>query len=159
MRRPLPIVVCLALAACGETEQAPATRADSVATAPAADSATVKACDLLSEAELEPILGVDLAPGRTTNDYAGDSQCRWDLPGDAQRGVSVSLRENGNFVLYSEVPGARPVSGFPGAAVWNEAVGQLAVQKGTRIVSVGLLLDDPQRSQAEAIARIALEKI
>lgn len=150
--------VALALA-CSEAD-APraAVHADSTAvgSGAAVDSSAIKACDVVTEAELERIVGRELAPARTTNDYAGDSQCRWDLPGDAQRGVSISIHEHGDLENYRRVPGSEAAAGLGDAAVWNATYGQLALLDGERVLSVGLLYDDPQRAHAEEIARAAL---
>ena len=122
-------------------------------------TAVLKACDLVSEAELERILAVDLEPGTLVNDYAGVSQCRWYLPGDRQRGVSISLYERGDLENYRRVPGSIGAPGVGDAAVWNAGVGQLAVTRGERLVSVGLLIAEPQREDAELIARAALSRL
>ena len=159
MRRSAALIAVLLVAACAEHGE-PAAEDAAADTVPAiaGDPAALKACDLVNEAELEQILAVDLAAARTTNDYAGDSQCKWDLPGDGQRGVSVSLRQNFGLSNY-RVPGAVTVAGVGDSAVWNASAGQLAAQKDTRVVSIGVLLDDPAREDAERIARIALEKL
>ena len=153
----------LTLCACAETDDAARdATVDSAALAaapPPAGSSVVKACDLVTEAELESILGIELEAARTTNDYAGDSQCRWALPGDAQRGVSISLRQNFRLENYAAAPGVVEVSGVGEGAVWNPTVSQLAVRKGTRVVSIALFVPDAQRALAERIAGIALDKI
>ena len=119
-----------------------------------AGSAVVMACEVITEAELEGILGLDLEPGRTTNVYERDSSCRWNLPGDAQRGVSISLYQRRTLEAYERVPGAVHLSGIGDAAIWNPTVGQLAVRHGESLVSIGLLIDNPQRSHAERIAGV-----
>lgn len=123
------------------------------------DSTALKACDLISETQLEAILALDLEPARTTNDYGGQSGCRWDLPGDPQRGVSLTLREHGDLSVYDRVPGGVAAPGLGDAAVWNAAYGQLAVRAGERVIAVALLVANPQRSQAERIVEAALERL
>ena len=166
-RRRAASLLCLLVVACADAadpdarvaaDSAPPAVVDDAAAA-APDSAALKACDLASESELEDILGLELEPARTTNDYAGVSQCRWDLPGDAQRGVSISFYERGEIEKYRRVPGSANVPGLGDAAVWNPDVGQLAVLRGARLVSVGLLVERPQRGDAERIARIALGRL
>lgn len=127
--------------------------------AAAAGSDALKACDLITADELESILGSELEAGRTTNDYAGDSKCKWDLPGDAQRGVSIALRRLPDLSLYEKVPGSAPAAGLGDAAVWNATYGQLAVLEGERVISIALLVDEPQREHVERIARIGLAKL
>lgn len=148
------------LLACADA--APPERGSSADTAAAAvpsdsgDSAALSACDLIGEAELEEILALELEPGTLVNDYAGVSQCRWYLPGDRQRGVSISLYERGDLENYRRVPGSIGAPSVGDEAIWNASVGQLAVLEGERLVSVGLLVASPQRSHAEQIARTAL---
>ena len=159
-RIPLRALSAIALAFACETAEAPSaeTRADSADAASVAmvDSSALKACDVITETELERIVDRDLEAARTTNDYAGDSQCRWNLPGDAQRGISISIHEHGDLDNYRRVPGSEPAAGLGDAAVWNGTYGQLALLDGERVLSVGLLYDQPQRAHAEAIARTAL---
>jgi hypothetical protein len=136
-------------------------RADTTAAALRSDSAALRACDLVSEQELEGILAVDLEPGRITNDHPIDSQCRWDLPADPQRGVSISLRVLASLELYQRVPGSVAAAGLGDAAVWNAGPdhGQLAVLQGQRVVSIALLLENAQRAHAEQIARTTLDRL
>ena len=153
-------VIAIVVCACGDRDQAApdATASDTAAVVAAADTA-IKACDVIREDELEGILALDLDAGRTTNDYAGDSKCQWDLSGNAQRGVSISLRQLDDLELYRSVPGSADAPGLGEAAVWNATYGQLAVLQEGRVVSIALLVDDPEREHAERIARIALERI
>ena len=154
------LACALLLVACTDAER-PTTDppADSAATTAAADSTTLNACDLIGETELEEILRLELDSARLTNDYGGDSQCKWDLPGDAQRGVSLSLRADFTLDAYRQAPAAVDVPGLADAASWNPAVGQLAAQSGRRVVSVALFVADAQRADAERIVRRALERV
>jgi len=157
----MTIAAAMAAAACAESRPAEeaAAEADTVVAAASADSAALRACDLITEQQLEDILAVDLEPGRITNDHPADSQCRWDLPGDPQRGVSISLRQLADLELYERVPGSVAASGIGDAAVWNADYGQLAVLAGERVISVALLIAEPERAHAEHIARTALERL
>lgn len=159
----LVVAVSTLLAACSEPEQPPALSAasgeDTIAVDSAAASSALKACDVISVAELEGILEVELEPARTISDYAGDSKCEWNLPGDAQRGVSISLRRLDDLAIYRNVPGGINALGLGDEAIWNATYGQLAVRRGGTVLSIALLVEEPQRTHAQRIARIALEKI
>ncbi|HEX6589986.1 MAG TPA: hypothetical protein VF039_13360 [Longimicrobiales bacterium] len=162
MRRPLAaLAVATLVAACDTAPDSAAIPADTVTTdtGGAQAAAGPKACDLVSNAELEEILGVDLDGGRTTNDYAGDSKCQWDLAGDAPHGVSLSLRVLDDLQIYRDVPGGINAPNVGEEAIWNPTYGQLAVLQRGRVVSIALLIDEPQREDAEAIARLALERL
>ena len=151
------LLVVLA-SACGESD--PATEGvarDSVVAAHA--DAGPKACDVVSVAELEQALGLELGPGRMANDYAGDSKCEWDLPGDPQRGVRLSLRRLESLDIYRDVPGGINAPNVGEEAIWNAEYGQLAVRQGDRVVSLSLLVPEPQREVAEEIVRLALERL
>lgn len=156
------VMAAALLGACDAPERpadAPgADAADSAATATAADAGP-KACDLVSHAELEQALALELAAGRMTNDYAGDSKCEWNLPGDPQRGVRLSLRRLDNLDIYRNVPGGINAPNIGEEAIWNAGVGQLAVRQGDRVVSLALLVPDPQREVAEEIVRLALDRL
>lgn len=155
----VPTVV-LGVSACDGEPAADDAAADSAAVATAAPvDAGIKACDLVSDAQLESILGLDLEPGRTTNDYAGDSKCEWDLPGDAQRGVTISLRVLDDLAIYRAVPGGIDAPDIGNEAIWNPTYGQLAVRQGGRVVSIALLIDAPRREHAEEIARLTLARL
>ena len=161
MRRPIAaLAIATLVAACDTAPDSAAVPADTAAVESGAQVASgPKACDLIRNAELEEILGVDLDAARTTNDYAGDSKCQWDLAGDAPRGVSLSLRVLDDLQIYRDVPGGINAPNVGEEAIWNPTYGQLAVLQGGRVVSIALLIDEPQREDAEAIARLALERL
>jgi len=118
-----------------------------------------KACEIVSTEELERIVGFDLEDGRTTNDYLGVSQCRWDRENGDEGGVSVTVRERGDMEIYRAVPGSTPVTGIGDEAVWSESLNQLAFRRRERVMSVSLLFKPANRAMAEQIARIAAPRL
>lgn len=154
------VVIVSVVAACGGEPAADEIAADSAAVETAAPvDAGIKACDVITVAELEAVLDLDLGPGRTTNDYAGDSKCQWDLAGDARHGVSISLRRLADLELYRNVPGGIDAPNLGDEAIWNATYGQLAVLQQGQVVSIALLVPEPRREDAEEIARLALARI
>ena len=163
------LAVSLGLAACEDREphaeqeqhaNRSAVADDSAAADVAEASARLTACDLVTEQQLETILGLDLAAARLVNDHPADSQCRWDVSSDPQRGVALSLRALQDLQVYERIPGSVRVSGLGEAAVWNTGTdfGQLAVLAGGSVVSVSLLGPNASRAQTERIARAALDR-
>ena len=152
-------LVFLAFGCSGGGDAAPGgTAADSAEAVAdlAADTAGVTACDLVTAGMLTSIVGETFRAGRTTNDYMGVSQCKWDrVSGDGD--VTVSLHRKGNFENYARVPGATPVSGLGDEAVWNEETRQLAVRSGEAVMSVSFLFEPVEREWAEEIARASVD--
>lgn len=118
-----------------------------------------KACEVVSTDELERIVGFDLKPGRTTNDYLGVSQCQWDRAAGDEGGLSITVRDRSDLNVYKAVPGSAPVSGIGDEAVWAETLNQLAFRQGERVMSVSLLFEPKSRALAEQIARIAAPRL
>src|SRR5687768_16133706 len=95
--RGVRISAVMVLFACSASDERPAAEAnaarDSSAPAEAAPAVSggVKACDLVNTPDLERIVGITLQPARTTNDYLGVSQCRWDRATGSEGGISIAL--------------------------------------------------------------------
>ena len=161
MRRLAIPLVFLAFGCSAGGDAAPGgTATDSAAAVAGAagDTAGVKACDLATAESLTSIVGQEFRAGRTTNDYMGVSQCKWDrVSGDGD--VTVSLHLEGNFENYARVPGATTVSGLGDEAVWNAGTRQLAVRSGAAVMSVSFLFEPAEREWAEAIARAGVEAL
>ncbi len=128
-------------------------------TTAAAAYAGPRACDLLSGDDIARVSGVAYSIGVVTNDYAGDSQCRYAAAGTSQSPVMVTLHATGSFTPYRKVPGNVAVAGLGDAAVWHDGNAQLAVQHGASVYSISFLKPPAKRQWAEALARIALGKL
>jgi hypothetical protein len=57
------------------------------------------------------------------------------------------------------VPGGINAPNIGTEAIWNPTYGQLAVLQEGQVVSIALLVQEPQREHAEEIARLALARI
>jgi hypothetical protein len=97
--------------------------------------------------------------GVVTNDYAGDSQCRFDLMADGKPGVMVTLHAHGNIEPYRKVPDAIEISGIGDPGVWSETNAQLAVRHGDAVFSISFLSRPAKQSWALELARVALQKL
>lgn len=150
------LLVAVFLAGCSEPAPAPAPgAADTASAAAGSASSGLKACDLLSAAQIGAIIGAALEAGVTTNDYMGVSQCRFDRTDDSQA-VMISLHDHGDLGNYERVPGAVPASGLGDGAVWNAGTQQLAVRDGAAVLSISFLLPAARQEWAEQLARDAL---
>jgi len=125
-----------------------------------AEGATgVKACELLSVDDVTRITGVAFEAGVTTNDYAGDSQCRYGRPGKPEEGLMVTLHAHGDLAPYRGVPNSVAVDGLGDAAVWHDGNRQLAFSNGDAVISISFLAPPAKKQWAVQLARIALNKL
>jgi hypothetical protein len=157
------VVVLWACSSASDERPAPEANAarDSSTSAEAAPAASagVKACDLVNTPDLERIVGIELQPARTTNDYLGVSQCRWDRATGGEGGISIALHEHGDIENYRKVPGSSPVTGVGDEAVWNADTNQLGFRKDAAVISISFLFSPSRLQWAREIARLALLRV
>jgi hypothetical protein len=162
-RRALCTAAAFVLWACSSGDEQPAPEAAPDASTSAevtpVTSSGVKACDVISTEDLERIIGIELQPARTTNDYLGVSQCRWDRATGSEGGVSIALHEHGDIENYRRVPGSSPVAGVGDEAVWNANTNQLGFRKGEAVLSISFLFSPSRLEWARDIARLALMRV
>lgn len=116
----------------------------------------VKACELVSAADIKRIANLPVGTGVTTTDFGGDSQCEFRQ--DTVGLVMVTVHGQGSIEPYRKVPGQREVPGIGDAAVWHEGNAQLAVKRGESVFSISFLKPPAKRKWAIELARIALPK-
>lgn len=126
--------------------------------APVAAPIGVKACDLITNQDAKDATSTVFKPGVVTNDYAGDSQCRFDRESGTDGGIMVSLHEHGDLKNYENVPGSTVVNQLGDGAVWNDNTGQLAVRRDSAVFSISLLSQPANKQHAIALARRALKR-
>lgn len=164
MRRDLlrrALSLSMLLAACQGSGNKQKSAVDSTA-APAAPVATwngPKACDLLSPDEIGKVTSAAYNAGVVTNDYAADSQCRFDRNDDSKSSVMVSLHGRGKIDPYRNVPGTSTVPDLGREAVWNEGNAQLAVAHDSSVFSISFMPPPGRKAWAVALAREALKKL
>lgn len=105
------------------------------------------------------VTGIAFEKGVTTNDYAGDSQCRFDRPGSTESGVMVSLHAHGKLKPYQSVPGSSIVAGLGDSAVWHAGNAQIAVAHGDAVFSISFLKPPAKKQWAVHLARSALSRL
>lgn len=133
----------------------------SSAARPAADTAStgVKACELISADDVKQVTGITFEQGVTTNDYGGDSQCRFPERSDTTHALMVTLHDHGKLTAYQNVPGSSVIGGLGDEAVWHGGNRQLAVRRGDAVFSISFLQDPANKQWAIKLARIALAKL
>jgi hypothetical protein len=151
-----------ALLSCGgasDTKQDNA--ADTTGAAASVDSTWTgpKACELVATADIKRVTAVEVKAGVTTNDYAGDSQCRFDRVSVDSAYVMVTLHAHGNIEPYRKVPGSVEVSRVGDDAIWSETNGQLALRHGDAVFSISFLSSPARKQWAVELARVALAKL
>ena len=155
------LVIVALVVACGRAPDAEQSATVDTTTAAVADSSWSgpKACELVSAADIKRITGVDVKAGITTNDYAGDSQCRFDRSTGADPLVMVTLHAHGNIEPYRRVPGSVAVSGIGDGAVWSDTNSQLAVRLGEAVFSFSFLSPPAKKQWGSELATLALVKL
>jgi len=128
----------LALAACNSS---------SSSSKSAGTASAIKACDLLTPAELQQAMGAPMGPGKlqTTDTQAS---CDWDGP-DGTSGVGIIIRnfDANLWDTLSSSAHAKPVTGLGEKAYKGVPhVGDLAVKKGGYEIDVGIV--DSKRDPA-----------
>lgn len=127
-----------------------------VATAPT--DTGIKACGLLAPDDIERVTGTAMQNGEITNDYAGDSQCRFKAAKDSGI-VMVTLHKHGAIEPYRHAPNSEDVTGLGDAAAWSPGVSQLAVARGDAVFSISFMSMPAKQAWAKQLARTALGKL
>lgn len=167
------MILCAAIFGCGNEEA-------NTKAAKSADS--VQACDLLTSAEVETIIGAPVnAPRKTHNEQEGSkswmSMCNYDSE-TKQIGIGVTIMPHGRkvtgqeaFALYEadlkkglgDDYRLEIVNGVGDYAGWDESTKQLTVFKGPFMVIVGIISPKVQGPAAldlnRQLARKFLEKL
>ncbi|HEU4953149.1 MAG TPA: DUF3558 family protein [Gemmatimonadales bacterium] len=130
------------------------------------DVSAIDACALLTQAEIQQVLGVAMKPGvkQTTED---SSQCQWDSQneGDAA-GVSVSVARYDDklYRTMSSAQAAKPVSGFGEAAYKDYPhVGDIAIKHDGHEIDIGVvdfkLSNEKVDAAAATFAKLVLSRV
>lgn len=140
------------LAACGGSPTATATPAGggggtsgpgaTSQSAGGGDVSSIKACSLLTPAEIQTALGVAMKDG-VEQDTEGQVECNWDPQDDTEStavSVSVATYDDSIWQTFSKAQGATPVSGFGDAAFSGYPHdGDLSIKKGGLQIDIGIV--------------------
>lgn len=106
------------------------------------DVSSIKACSLLTPAEIQSALGVAMKDG-VEQDSDGQVSCNWDPQDDTEpTGVSVTVATYDDTIwqTFSKAQGATPVSGFGEAAFSGYPHdGDLWIKQGGFQINVGIV--------------------
>ena len=127
------LAFALALAACNSSSSSKSAGATTGGNAP-----TIKACDLLTPAELQQAMGTPMGPGKlqTTDTQAS---CDWDSANGAV-GIIIRNFDANLWDTMSSSAHAKPVTGLGEKAFKGVPhAGDLAVKKGGYEIDVGIV--------------------
>jgi hypothetical protein len=152
--------LALLLVACSPAQKSQQAAADSTAASAAPDNSWSgpRACELIAAADINKVTSLMYKPGVVTNDYAGDSQCRYERADTTKVAVMVTLHGRGKIDPYRLVPMTSSVPGLGDEAYWNEGNAQLAIRKDSSVLSIAFMPAPAKKSWAVSLARIALSK-
>jgi|GEM_PF-5309226 hypothetical protein len=105
------------------------------------DVSSIKACSLLTPAEIQTALGVPMKDG-LEQDSSGQVACNWDAQDNTEStaaSISVATYDDAIWQTFSHAQGATPVSGFGEAAFSGYPVsGDLSIKQGGYIIDIGV---------------------
>lgn len=106
------------------------------------DVSSIKACSLLTPAEIQSALGAAMKDG-LEQDTDGQVECNWDPQDDSEStavSVSVATYDDALWQTMSKGAGATPVSGLGEAAFSGfPHAGDLSIKQGGYMIDIGIV--------------------
>lgn len=123
-----------------------------------------KACELITEAELEKITGHAFKSGISTAHSDFVSQCGWDQKNSSEGGIGLTLHANGKEALKNS-KAVKAMKLTPAAGIGDEAYwigitpANLMVRKGERTLQIDINFSPAEKKMTEEIAKVVLAKL
>jgi len=123
-------------------------------------------CALISTDDLRRITGFAAKEGETTGDEKSAHRCTWHEGGEAGAGViTITIHvENLDRLMgqLRNIPMSEPLSGLGDEAYWNNALNQLTMRSGARVITISFNSSGgatDHRNAAIEIAKLILPKL